>query len=177
LYVKSIADIKAEGMKGWMYAVNGEMPSVGAAEYMLSDDDCVEFFYGSWGVSAENADYRIIIHVNLTNITVIAEKVLINSFEVSNAVRGGNATAWINLTAMDEGWYVIVVSGTNNGEGIAGISTAHLNANESLRVPVLISIPQQVSTGEYRLYTGVYELDDYPANILNWYGYRICEVS
>ena len=32
-------------LSGWMYRVNGETPSVGCAEYALSDDDCVEWLY------------------------------------------------------------------------------------------------------------------------------------
>jgi len=299
LYVESIADVKAEGMKGWMYTVNGDMPAVGVADYELSDGDTLDFFYGSWGMTAEEADYRIIIYVNLTNViwtgsvelkqgnfTVVAksnesyevsnltalgalnaaslaggfnytvcdkwfetwhmllvdsiygienngtsgwmywvnypeeempmvgankykvrdgdvvywfysesmndtpsnspyvikivvrtEKVFIESFDVSNGTRGGNAIAWINLTALDGGWYVIVVSGTNNGESIAGISTFYVNENEEFRIPVLIAIPQQVSAGEYKLYAGVYRLDDYPGSILNWYGSQRCEVN
>ena len=298
LYVESVANVQPQGWNGWMYVVNGVMPSVGAAKYTLNNSDTVEFFYGSWGISPVDAEYRLIIQVNLTNIiwngtvelkqgnfTIMAngnsyevsnltalgalnaanlvarfnytvndkwyeswgsllvdsiygienngtsgwmywvnypnesmpmtganaysvkdgdtiywyystsmndtpnnssyvikinvktEKVFVNSFNVSKGSRGGYATAWVNLTAIDKDWYVIVVSGTNNGEGIAGISTVQLNANEPLSVPVLVSIPQQVLTGDYKLYVGVYNLNEYPSNILKWYGYRICEVS
>ena len=32
-------------LSGWMYRVNGEIPSVGCGEYRLRDGDCVEWLY------------------------------------------------------------------------------------------------------------------------------------
>ncbi len=295
LYIESIAGIEPEEDNYWMYAVNGIEPQVGAEDYELSDNDRVEFFYAPWGTDPENADYRIVIDVNLTSIIwqgsveleqgnftvtkdnrtyevsnftalgalnqavdssytvsdewyesygtllvdsihgienngssgwmywinypdepapsagankyaveagdtvywyysdnmsttpenstkvlkieVEAKEVVINSLNVSEGSRGGNATAWVDLKASEEGWYVTVVSGTNDGESIAGISTFHIGKNESLKVPVIVSIPQQVPAGDYELYAGIYKLNDYPNNILNWYGNRTCEVK
>ena len=47
-YLKKINTDVAEGMKGWLYAVNMEMPSVGAADYALQDGDDVLWRYGNW---------------------------------------------------------------------------------------------------------------------------------
>jgi hypothetical protein len=49
-YLKQINNDAAEGMKGWMYFVNGKSPLVGAADYILSDKDEVIFYYGEWGL-------------------------------------------------------------------------------------------------------------------------------
>lgn len=46
LFVESIAGIGPSGSKGWMYAVNGVKPSVGAALYILQNEDRVIWFYG-----------------------------------------------------------------------------------------------------------------------------------
>jgi len=297
-YVESIADIQAEGLKGWMYTVNGNMPSVGASDYELNDGDTVEFYYGSWNENAEKADYRIIIHTNLTNviwsgsikiapgsfyagarsgkiyeienitalgalnaasiqgnftytindewyesfgalfvdsiyginnsgtsgwmywvnypddpmpsvgsdrylikdgdrvywyyyekdgdnpinsryvikIDVRADRAFIEAFNVSEGRRGGNATAWVKVSSLNEGWYVVVVSGTGDGESISGISTVHMGENENITIPVIINVPQQVHAGNYTLHAGIYALESYPNQIINWTGSKSCEV-
>lgn len=48
-FVESIAGISPQGDKGWMYAVNGAKPSVGAAQYVLKSGDKLVWFYGSPG--------------------------------------------------------------------------------------------------------------------------------
>lgn len=50
-YLSSVAGQDAEtlgGYDGWMYKVNGVSPQVGAADYILNDDDVVTFYYGRW---------------------------------------------------------------------------------------------------------------------------------
>lgn len=50
-YLSSIAGQTAGtlgGYDGWMYKVNGVSPQVGAADYILNDDDIVTFYYGRW---------------------------------------------------------------------------------------------------------------------------------
>ena len=295
LFVSSIADVEPENDYYWFYVVNGEMPSVGAAEYTVEENDVVEFFFAPWGVSHEKARYRVIIHVNLTNVlyktsvslypgnftvsvgansysvgnltalgaldsaskkegfsyevsdsyydsfgllvtsiagvknqgfagwmyqvndvvpsvaadrcavkngdvvwwyystsmndtpktapavievVINAPDVTINSLSITNAQRGGNATATINITAVTPGWYVLVASGVNaNGDYIAGISTVRLEQAESVSVPVIIPIPAQVSEGTYSIYTGVYKLSSYPDTMISYKGPVSCEVS
>lgn len=46
LYVESIAGIYPSGDKGWLYAVGGIKPSVGAANYKLVGGEKVLWFYG-----------------------------------------------------------------------------------------------------------------------------------
>lgn len=52
-YVSEIGGIKEKDFgeqSGWMFIVNGEMPSVGASEYELAKGDKVEFRYSlDWG--------------------------------------------------------------------------------------------------------------------------------
>lgn len=47
-YLRRINEDTAEGMKGWLYAVNMAMPNVGAADYALQDGDEVLWRYGNW---------------------------------------------------------------------------------------------------------------------------------
>lgn len=46
LFVESIAGIGPAGDKGWLYAVNGVKPDIGAADKILNDADRVIWFYG-----------------------------------------------------------------------------------------------------------------------------------
>ncbi|MBI2577648.1 MAG: DUF4430 domain-containing protein [Candidatus Wildermuthbacteria bacterium] len=47
-YLSKIGSDAAEGANGWMYYVNWISPSVGAADYELSFDDEVLWYYGDW---------------------------------------------------------------------------------------------------------------------------------
>ncbi|WP_456469266.1 hypothetical protein [Archaeoglobus sp.] len=114
----------------------------------------------------------------LLKINSQVKTVEISSLEVSDGKRGGNITAWVNITSAESGWYVVVVSGvSNSGEALAGISTFHLNAGEVLKVPVLVHIPQLAQTGSYKLYAGVYRFSSYPNAPIHIYGPASCEVS
>lgn len=47
-YFKAIGNLYAGDcgeMSGWLYTVNGESPTVGAAEYVLNEGDVVRFYY------------------------------------------------------------------------------------------------------------------------------------
>lgn len=168
LYPTSIGGV-GEGY--WCYEVNGVEPMNGINKYNVSDGDTVRYWlWTSSSDSAHNAPNSVIIEVN-------SKPVRINNMTVTNAYRGGNATAWVNVTSFTDGWYVVVVSGTNNGESVAGTSTVRFTAGQSLKLPVIVSVPQQVSKGDYELYAGIYKLEDYPNNILDWYGHRTCEVK
>ncbi len=48
-YLKTIGSDMAEGSAGWMYWVNWQSPSVGAADYTLQTGDEVLWAYGTWG--------------------------------------------------------------------------------------------------------------------------------
>lgn len=47
-YLDEINEDKAVGMKGWMYLVNYQAPSVGAADYVLKKDDEILWFFGDY---------------------------------------------------------------------------------------------------------------------------------
>ncbi len=168
LYPTSIGGIRGV----WRYDVNGITQTTGTNKYNVSDGDTVVFWLlTKSGDNPKNAPNEVIIHVH-------AKKIVINNLRVSDGRRGGNATAYVNVTALKSGWFVIVVSGTNaNGDSIAGISTVKLNFGETVNVPVIIPIPQLVQTGTYRLYAGVYELNNYPNELLTWFGSANCNVG
>jgi|Deesub1362B_J571_1020462.scaffolds.fasta_scaffold00065_9 outer membrane protein assembly factor BamB len=119
LYVENIGNIQPQGWDGWMYCVNGIMPDKSSPDYRLKDGDVVEFFYGSWGISPDDARYRLIIHVNLSNViwngTVELKEgnftAIVNnkSYEISNLTALGalNVASLIgkfNYSLNDE-WY------------------------------------------------------------------------
>ncbi|OHA21827.1 MAG: hypothetical protein A2849_02755 [Candidatus Taylorbacteria bacterium RIFCSPHIGHO2_01_FULL_51_15] len=46
-YVDEISGEKASGSTGWLYSVNGRMPSVGAGAYALTEGDTVRWYFGN----------------------------------------------------------------------------------------------------------------------------------
>ncbi len=46
-FVYSINGYKPVGTSGWQYAVNGSIPNTSAADYVLSNQDSVQWFYGA----------------------------------------------------------------------------------------------------------------------------------
>ncbi|MBX4191465.1 MAG: DUF4430 domain-containing protein [Candidatus Doudnabacteria bacterium] len=46
-FVQSIDGYQNSGSNGWQYAVNGNVPDVGANDYILHDSDRVQWFYGA----------------------------------------------------------------------------------------------------------------------------------
>ena len=68
LFIVSIAGVENKGMEGWQYWVNypdEPLPWVGADKYQLKDGDTVDFFYGSFGCTPDDASMLIRIHVNI----------------------------------------------------------------------------------------------------------------
>ena len=47
-YLKTINNDTAQGMNGWLYRVNWALPDVGAADYALTPDDEVLWYYGEY---------------------------------------------------------------------------------------------------------------------------------
>ncbi len=45
-YVQQIGNDAAAGSSGWLYAVNGKEPSIGAGDYLLASGDTVIWFFG-----------------------------------------------------------------------------------------------------------------------------------
>lgn len=48
-YLRAINDEVASGLSGWLYFVNDTSPLVGAADYILEEDDEVLWYFGQWG--------------------------------------------------------------------------------------------------------------------------------
>jgi len=106
-------------------------------------------------------------YVNTTT-TVVFWTVNITDFWIENtpANRGQSFKARLNLTttaAAEEGWYVIVVSGTGpESEGIAGTGTMDLTPGSVVnKIPVLVQIPAVAKIGPYDLIASVYTHDEY----------------
>ncbi|MDK2975438.1 MAG: hypothetical protein PWP08_1809, partial [Methanofollis sp.] len=119
----------------------------------------------------DEADYVLVIDVTVARAVVAAPT-------VTDGARGGFVLAEVDASAEDRGWYVVVVSGTDAaGEGLAGTGTVYLNDNGTIRVPVLVSVPSQVSAGTYTLYAGIYRFDDYPDGLISHSGGSECTVS
>ncbi len=169
LYPTSIGGIR-DGW--WCYNVNDEFPMNGTNKYPVRDGDVVYFWlWKSSGDNKENAPNEVIIRVHMKDAKI-------NDLTVSSAKLGGNATAYVNVTAYSSDWFVVVVSGLNDdGDYIAGISTFYLKAGESLKIPVLIHIPQRNTVGTYKLFAGIYELSSYPNKLIDWFGAVNCEVT
>jgi len=47
-YLSQINSDKAEGLKGWLYRVDGVLPNVGAADFALSGEENVLWYYGEF---------------------------------------------------------------------------------------------------------------------------------
>jgi len=161
LYLSSLGDVSSGW---WMTEVNSQGISTGMQFVNVSDGDVVTFWlYPSgapWGsVSSKNAPYLVQVEVKAK----IAE---INSLSVKNGTRGGFINATVNITSFYTGWLAVVVSGTNdNGDSIAGVATVRASHQQTMEIPIMISVPQQVQTGDYRLYVGIYKLDKFPDKI------------
>ncbi len=171
-FIKSILGVEnAPDWSSWWSVWNeSDALSVGPNLYTVSDGESIYYCYGD-GSSLENCTIRLKINVDVMSAGI-------SSLVLSNGNRGGNITAWVNVTSAEDNWFVVVVSGVGEqGEAIAGISTFYLNAGKELRVPVLIHIPQMADQGTYNLYAGIYRFSEYPGNLVHLYGPASCEVS
>lgn len=145
----------------WSFYVNDEMPWSALDKTELENGDTLYLIYGTGFETPDNATTMLKINVEI-------KPAGINSVSANPGVRGGNISAFVNVSA-EEGWYALVLSGVNSeGDSLAGIATFY--ANGDLRVPLLIAIPQQVKVGTYRLYAGIYKLEEYPEKLISWFG-------
>lgn len=147
----------------WMTEVNGQGIGTGMQFVNVSDGDVVTFWLypsgASGKLSSKNAPY-------LVEVTVKAKLAEINSFSVKNGTRGGFINATVNITPYYTGWLAVVVSGTNsNGDSIAGVATVKVTHQQTVEIPVMIAVPQQIQAGNYRLYAGIYKLEKFPDEI------------
>jgi len=181
LYVDSIADVTPNATHYWLYWVNypnEPSPSVGAGDYILKDGDELIFYFGyynstTWEPSKpDESPYIVKIHISVSEIAKITD------LSVTNGARGSSVNGTVYIKSFMDGWYAVVVSGTNsNGDSIAGVSVVRLSTGENISIPVIIAVPQQAQTGTYRLYAGLYRLSDYPERLIDIYGGVDCEVS
>jgi outer membrane protein assembly factor BamB len=145
----------------WTYYINSEMPWSAMDKVEMSDGDTLYLIYGTGFETPENASTMI-------KINVAVKPAGIESVSVSPGARGGNITAFVNVSTI-EGWYVLVLSGINaEGDSIAGVATFHSKGD--LRVPAIVAVPQQVKTGTYKLYAGIYRLEEYPDKLVSFFG-------
>ncbi len=145
----------------WTFYVNSEMPWSAIDKVEVKDGDALYLIYGAGFETPENATTMI-------KINIAVKPVGINDISVKAGTRGGNITAFANVSAI-EGWYALVLSGVNSdGESLAGVATFYSKGD--LRVPVLVAVPQQLKVGTYRLYAGIYKLEEYPHKLVSFFG-------
>ena len=141
---------------------------------------------GYWNVSAiaVNANGTA-MHTWMWNVTPVVVPVSITDFWIENtpANKGQEFRARLNLTTTaeaTEGWYVIVVSGTEpeESEGIAGVGTIYLTPSGSVNnMPVLVHISALAKTGDYNLIASVRTLAEYPDGLITYEGPRTATVE
>jgi len=158
LFLKSVMGL---GELWWTYYVNEEMPLSAIDKQELKDSDKLYLIYGSGFETPKNA-------TTMLKINVAVKPAGISEIVATNASRGGNVTAFVDVSA-EEGWYALVLSGLNSeGDSIAGVATFY--SKGELKVPVIVAVPQQVKAGIYRLYAGIYKLEDYPERLVTYFG-------
>ncbi|HDS64197.1 MAG TPA: DUF4430 domain-containing protein, partial [Methanofollis liminatans] len=169
-------DWTQENARAWSIFVNGAAAPTGLGANDLADGDCLTFYYcptdpNTWAPLIDQADYVVMIDISIADAAVITPA-------LTDGQRGSFVLAEVDAAAENDGWYVVVVSGTSAaGEGIAGTGTVRLNAGEMVTVPVLVAVPAQVSAGTYTLYAGIYRLEDCPAGLISHSGGSECVVS
>jgi len=89
LFMRNINDEEPEGLAGWLYRVNLELPNVGAANYELAEGDEVLWYYAEF----ENEPLRL---------TIIEEKDLYSVGEsVEGIVESFDGVNWNNVVEAD----------------------------------------------------------------------------
>ncbi|MBP2146511.1 outer membrane protein assembly factor BamB [Methanofollis sp. W23] len=151
--------------RSWSIFINNQSAPMGLGRNSLDDGDLLEFFYcpvneTTYAPLTDEADAVVRIRVSMTEATLSA-------LTLTDGNRGGSVRADVTASAVNEGRYVIVVSGTDeNGESLAGTGTVYLNTGESIGVPVLVTVPLQAKTGTYTLHAGIYQIEEYPQRCL-----------
>ncbi|NYT00257.1 MAG: hypothetical protein GKB99_00825 [Methanocellales archaeon] len=149
------------------------MTQVGTTEvYSVTTNAATSTTPGSYSLTVTATDSSANANTSVSiSLTVNAVPASTTSLSIENptASRAQNFTARISMSATVDGWYVVVVSGTESGgESIAGVGTVYLAAGQSVTdMPILVHIPSQATAGTYTLYAGAYAMDDYPTNLGN----------
>ncbi|WP_067048345.1 outer membrane protein assembly factor BamB family protein [Methanofollis ethanolicus] len=176
--INSIAneDWTQPNAKSWSIFVNGVATPAGLGGNDLVDGDRLTFYYCPFNSTTyapliDEAAYVVDINVTVTEATV-------GTPPLTNGTRGGYIITEVEASADRSGWYSIVVGGTNSGgDAIAGIGTVMLDAGETVRIPVIVSVPARTGTGTYTLYAGIYSLDNYPAGLISHSGGSECTIA
>lgn len=153
------------GARSWSIFINNQLAPMGLGGNTLNDGDLLEFFYcpvneTTYAPLTDEADAVVRIRASMADTTLSA-------LTLTDGSRGRSVHANVTASAVNGGWDVVVVSGTDgNGESLAGAGTVHLNSGESIEVPLLVTVPLQAKTGTYTLHAGIYLIEDYPTHCL-----------
>ncbi|HEX9721908.1 MAG TPA: DUF4430 domain-containing protein [Candidatus Paceibacterota bacterium] len=99
-YLAGINNDTAEGLNGWMYAVNGQVPSIGAADYSLSGGEQVAWFFGEFGDEPPSGAFE----KESESVSLSVEVVEGNSGEGGQDDQNDSAIAFsVNPSAVDFG--------------------------------------------------------------------------
>ncbi len=97
-------------------------------------------------------------------ITLVKQLAEIKEFTTGDGNRAGSILANVTITNLDTGvhTFVVVVGGTDplSGFPLVGTGTVRLDANQTLRMPVLISVPASTKPGQFDLFAGAFPFDE-----------------
>jgi len=163
-YLKRIAQDSAAGSNGWQYAVNGELASVGAADYELKEGDEVVWHYGSfdWDPASE-PEYRhsLDLSLDISSSTVPSDASISFSVDAGDSdrldfgsMKAGTA-ARKTITIKNDGEVDISVSAEVSGDSVFrdnlyidggqwDLYEIDLGANVSKNSEVSVSLPSGI---------------------------------
>jgi hypothetical protein len=168
-YLKRIAQDSASGSNGWQYAVNGELASVGAADYELEEGDEVVWHYGGfdWDPASE-PEYRQSLDLSLEIVSSTAPTPTDASISFSvdagdsgkldfGSMKAGAAVRK-TITIKNQGEVDISVSAEVSGDSVFrdylyidgggwDLYEIDLGANVSKDSEVSVSLPSNIQAG------------------------------
>ncbi|WP_027624211.1 DUF4430 domain-containing protein [Clostridium lundense] len=88
IMITSIFGIKNEGMNGWMYSLNGQVPSTYANETEVKDGDKIVWYYSKNGMDEKGPSYEEIVNIiNRTGDEEKPDEGTSDSVTVNNAIK------------------------------------------------------------------------------------------
>lgn len=125
-YLKQIGNDAASGSSGWLYAVNGKEPSIGAGDYQLMENDQVIWFFGAFDASVPSMPATIGVDLSTTIISgsvitpsladSVGFEVDVSKLAFGSLKPGSVGTA--QFTAHNMGTQPIKILGSVTGDGI-----------------------------------------------------------
>ncbi|MBI4049923.1 MAG: DUF4430 domain-containing protein [Candidatus Doudnabacteria bacterium] len=144
LFVESIGGIGPSGDKGWMYAVNGVKPSVGASQYVLQNGDKLVWFYGApeiavpIGPPSGNGQNSAVVNLSL-QVSVPADPEPTIMLAASRTSIGLGDTVQLSWSAQNAS--AVVTSTPGNWAGAALSGTITVQPPQTTIYSIMVSGP------------------------------------